>query len=599
MADKLCVLVCENLLGEVAAAAELEGFADLRVAAYPADCSRLRSGWSALEGIIRAHEPECSHFYVLGGCCIASAVGAAADLPHCQIHSMALCFEMLCGQSLIAHYLADGGHLLTPGWLARWQDHIDEWGFDRETAREFFGESCTRLVLLDTGAQPVGAQHAAPLLAAFADFVDRPALVVPIGLDFLRIFLRQLVLGWQVDKSREQLKTATAEADRRISDYAMVLDLMAGLTRATTEAKVIDGILELFDMICAPTSLAYLPFVAGNPGVVRSRPPASRIDDGLRQALANLAEAYAWTASGNGFLLRITYLDEVVGVLLVDGFTFPAYRNHYLNLALNVVAMCGLAIANARKYQAIRRAEESLRRQAHELQMRNEELDTFAHTVAHDLENPLALMVGYAEFLEDSHAAMPAEELAAMLHTIARRGRKMSNIIHELLLLASVRKADMEMGPLDMELIVLEAHGRLADMIQEYGATVDLPASWPVARGHAPWVEEVWVNYLSNAIRYGGRPPHVVLGAEPGADGMLRFWVRDNGVGLTPEEQARLFAPFTQLDQIRARGHGLGLSIVRRIVEKLGGQVGVQSEGVPGRGSVFYFTLPGTGAPAV
>ena len=71
---------------------------------------------------------------------------------------------------------------------------------------------------------------------------------------------------------------------------------------------------------------------------------------------------------------------------------------------------------------------------------------------------------------------------------------------------------------------------------------------------------------------------------------MIRFWVRDNGLGLTPDEQARLFTPFTRLDQVRAKGHGLGLSIVRRIVEKLGGQVGVES--TVGQGSIFSFTLP-------
>jgi two-component system sensor histidine kinase/response regulator len=70
----------------------------------------------------------------------------------------------------------------------------------------------------------------------------------------------------------------------------------------------------------------------------------------------------------------------------------------------------------------------------------------------------------------------------------------------------------------------------------------------------------------------------------------LRFWVRDNGMGLTDEEQSRLFTPFTRLDQVRVKGHGLGLSIVRRIVEKLGGQVGVESQA--GHGSVFNFTLP-------
>jgi two-component system sensor histidine kinase/response regulator len=83
------------------------------------------------------------------------------------------------------------------------------------------------------------------------------------------------------------------------------------------------------------------------------------------------------------------------------------------------------------------------------------------------------------------------------------------------------------------------------------------------------------------------------LGATEQADGMVRFWVQDNGPGLEPDVQANLFAPFIQLEQIRVAGHGLGLSIVRRIVEKLGGQVGVESTGIPGQGCLFFFTLPG------
>jgi signal transduction histidine kinase len=102
----------------------------------------------------------------------------------------------------------------------------------------------------------------------------------------------------------------------------------------------------------------------------------------------------------------------------------------------------------------------------------------------------------------------------------------------------------------------------------------------------------VWVNYLSNALKYGGRPPRLELGYDIRPMGVARLWVRDNGDGIAPEVQARLFTPFTRLDQVRARGHGLGLSIVRRIVEKMGGQVGVISEGQTGLGSLFYFTLP-------
>jgi len=213
--------------------------------------------------------------------------------------------------------------------------------------------------------------------------------------------------------------------------------------------------------------------------------------------------------------------------------------------------------------------------------------------VAHDLKDPLGHVVGFAQVLEKDYAALPEGELRRYLHTMVQSGRKMSNIIDELLLLASVRKMEeVELGPLDMKGIVEDAQQRLTYLIEKHQAEIILPESWPVASGYGPWVEEVWVNYLSNAIQYGGRPPRVELGATVQADGQVCFWVRDNGPGLTPEEQARLFTPFTRLDQARAKGHGLGLSIARRIVEKLGGQVGVESQ--MDQGSVFTFTLPGT-----
>jgi signal transduction histidine kinase/DNA-binding response OmpR family regulator len=250
---------------------------------------------------------------------------------------------------------------------------------------------------------------------------------------------------------------------------------------------------------------------------------------------------------------------------------------------LEVLApLAAAAIASARLFQV-------LRQRTVQLQARNEELDAFAHSVAHDLKAPVSSIVGFAGVLEEGYAQMSGEELRRYLQIMGRNGRKMARIIDGLLLLAGVRKMEVKMRPLDMASIVAEAMQRLAGMIEESQAEVVLPDTWPVSLGYGLWVEEVWVNYLSNGLKYGGRPPRVELGATAQSDGMVRFWIRDNGPGLTPEVQTQLFIPFRRLDRLRAEGHGLGLSIVRRIVEKLGGQVGVESE--VGRGSVFSFTL--------
>jgi PAS domain S-box-containing protein len=222
------------------------------------------------------------------------------------------------------------------------------------------------------------------------------------------------------------------------------------------------------------------------------------------------------------------------------------------------------------------------------------ELDAFSHTVAHDLKNPLSQIAGFADLLEltlDQQGAV-GEEQRVHVEFIKQSAGKMIGIIDELLKLAQVRKlGDIDMSRLNMGPIVDEARQRLSRPIRERRAEISLPDEWPAARGYAPWIEEVWVNYLSNAIKYGGDPPHLALGADPAENGMIRFWVRDNGPGLTDEEQARLFTPFTRLGQAQAEGHGLGLSIVRQIVEKHSGEVGVIS--APGEGSAFWFTLPG------
>ena len=245
---------------------------------------------------------------------------------------------------------------------------------------------------------------------------------------------------------------------------------------------------------------------------------------------------------------------------------------------------------------ARRQAEQVLQEYARELEARNTELDAYAHTVAHDLKGPLSAIIGYSSLLETDVGRRPPEDTKAALRTILQSGYKMRNIINELLLLASVRRMDdVPTRPVDMVAIVSEVRMRLSTEIAARQAEIVLPQHWPAAIGYAPWVEEVWVNYVSNALKYGGNPPCIELGFDHGGDKQaepsIRFWVKDNGPGLTPEERARLFSPFTRLEQIDTKGHGLGLSIVGRIVERLGGQVGVESQ--VEEGSTFWFTLPG------
>jgi signal transduction histidine kinase len=272
--------------------------------------------------------------------------------------------------------------------------------------------------------------------------------------------------------------------------------------------------------------------------------------------------------------------DEIIGVLEVVNKQHGDFDTDDLAVAETLAASASIAIDNARLVEA-------LQKQTEDLQSRNEELDAFAHTVAHDLQNPLAQIVGFSEVLKWQDVGLGRDDRDNALQVIAASALKMSTIIRELLLLSSVRKTEVQLKPLYMQNIVEAAMSRLTHVIKEHNADVKLPKVWPKAMGHAPWIEEIWENYLSNAMKYGGSPPSMELGGSEEPDGTVRFWIRDNGPGLSAEECSRLFKPFTRLG---ADGYGLGLSIVQRIVEKLGGQVAVTSE--MGKGSEFSFMLP-------
>ena len=219
------------------------------------------------------------------------------------------------------------------------------------------------------------------------------------------------------------------------------------------------------------------------------------------------------------------------------------------------------------------------------------ELDAFAQTIAHELKTPLGVIVGYSHLLEKKDIYENNNRIHQVSREITKTSLKMNTIIQEMLLMAKLRQIDeIKIERLDMGKIVAESLENLSSLIFEAQAEIITPEAWLPVRGYAPWIEKVWNNYISNAIKYGGENPKIELGAQKCPNGQIRFWVRDYGRGMTTNQQKRAFRQFTRFNPAEIQGHGLGLSITQRIIEKLGGKVGVESE--IKAGSTFYFTLP-------
>ncbi|MCB0021397.1 MAG: response regulator, partial [Caldilinea sp.] len=140
------------------------------------------------------------------------------------------------------------------------------------------------------------------------------------------------------------------------------------------------------------------------------------------------------------------------------------------------------------------------------------DLQAYAHSVAHDLRSPLAGALGFAQLLDDPSFPLENEERQEYVRVVVESLEKANSIIDELLLLAEVRKSEISIEPLDMTLIVAQSLHRISILVAESGALITHPESWPSTVGYPAWIEEVWVNYITNAIKYGGRPPVIELG---------------------------------------------------------------------------------------
>lgn len=223
-------------------------------------------------------------------------------------------------------------------------------------------------------------------------------------------------------------------------------------------------------------------------------------------------------------------------------------------------------------------------------------LDAYARTVAHDLKNPVGVISGYVELAQMKLGSATSEDHARAqeyMEKAQQSTKTMLNIINSMLLLATLRDNEtLSLELIDMENSLKSVLERLAFEIQRTGAEVHISGPLLPAMGYRSWVEETWLNYLSNALKYGGTPPniHISSNPDPYHPDRVQYSVRDNGFGLTSLEQANLFREGRRLERhSEIEGHGLGLTIVRQMVERMQGRVMVES--APGAGSTFSFAL--------
>jgi signal transduction histidine kinase len=307
-------------------------------------------------------------------------------------------------------------------------------------------------------------------------------------------------------------------------------------------------------------------------------------------------------ASASLMFAPIREAEKVFGLFSIQSYTPNAYTDKDLATLQSLADYCGGALRRIQATEELRAAKEQLGRQAAELEKRVaertaelketiESLESFCYTIAHDLRAPLRSLQGFTTALVDDYAPQMDAVGQDFCRRIVGSARHMDQLIQDLLSYGQLMHKDLPIGAVNLELVIEDSLSQLTEEIKSRNAEVEVKHPLPGIRGNTIVLEQVICNLVSNALKFvpSKTQPRIRISTEEKPD-KIRICVCDNGIGIPREHHERIFRVFERLHNSTAYpGTGVGLAIVRKGVERMGGIVGLESE--PGTGSTFWMEL--------
>jgi PAS domain S-box-containing protein len=300
--------------------------------------------------------------------------------------------------------------------------------------------------------------------------------------------------------------------------------------------------------------------------------------------------------------IPLVYQGTLLGKFMVYYNTIHTFSPEELQLAQTISHQLAFGAERRRSDRALHEAQQEIRRHATHLEREvaertaqltdtNEQLEAFVYSIAHDLRAPLRSMQAFSSILLDQYAAALDETARNYTRRIVRSAEQMDALILDLLAYGRVARVEMSFTTVPVQSAWNAALAQNERTIEETHAKIETLGPLPAVRAHESTLGQILANLLSNALKFvaADTTPSVVFRAQE-KPGWIRLWIEDNGIGIAQDHWERIFRVFERLHGTAYAGTGIGLSIVRKGVERMGGRLGLES--VPGQGSKFWVELP-------
>ncbi len=562
MKDQVGILCCRNLQPELMMALEGSALEGVRVILFDPHSNDPKSERLTESQALERHGEGIKLVMVLGcGCLYFPTIPEQEGTETLLIGRGA---ELFLPPALVEHFMRKGSYIVTPGWLRDWRTHIEREG---EAVFDMLTESVQELVLIDTGT--VAASEIE--LKNLAENAGLPYSVLPVGVDQLRLLIESNINKWMSTR-REAFIEEARTSKRRVADYAMVFDLLGEITVMRDESELIDNVLDTYRMLFSPREVCYAPL--DDEGAPFH--DCEHVDSAQAALKALGGEEQMITSDGGGFLQCVRYKDSNIGLISVEGLTFPKFINEYLQTSQFITNVLGLAIFNSRTYDKLNQSIVDLESEINErtraeweLALANNKLNLLSGITRHDTLNQITVLQGYLELM----GTMVDDE------RLQRYTAKMDSAIECMMELITFTKEYEQIGIrgatwLSLDTIISELDTKGLSILNRS----------PGLEVHAdPLLDRVFYNLIDNTVRHSGSASEVVIDHEVDGDDLILRWC-DNGQGVPDGDKSRIF------EKGVGRNTGYGLFLIKEILGITGADI--VEDGIYGQGARFSIRIP-------
>jgi len=573
----LRIFVCNSLFAEVSHLLHAPEYSDIKLVNYPDVCISDTQELEKIKQIVTQDSEVYSKTIILENACTDIFKDGFSHNPTLKVIQLEKCFSVFLNKETIEYLIGIGYYIISNGWLKNHKEHTKEWKLANNTRQLVAKNAIQKILFLDTG---IPGDYLTDL-KLFARRINKPYAILPIGLSYCKNLLDVEITNWRLESENDQLKNEIAGISKSNADKYFIFNELKRFIEYDDEEKIAKELFILINVFYRPEQILFHSIENGKEintfSFIKDFTDYNQVED-------------------LHFQFEIKHSTTIVGIVDLYGIKYPDWKVKYRSFTPLISNVCGLSIANVRKFRVIQSQTKQLEDSALQLNEDIQSKDQFFSIIAHDLRGSLSGLMNITETMVEEYTEMDEINRKKLLHALYNSSRSTYHLLDNLLEWSRMERGLTPFEP--KKLHFTKVLDFVSDQVRETVLKKELEILYEFPKdieitADLYMFQSLLRNLITNAIKFSQKGGKIIVSATHDDKKNTLIAVKDNGIGMSPEIKQNMFHISTQINRNGTQGepsYGLGLILCKEFVEKHGGKIWIESE--ENKGSTFYFTLP-------